>query len=131
MSSSKGRVLVDEYPTELSLPAKQLCPEARIEDSTPKTKNFLPPASHLSSVAYCLFQPEADPPIFVAEPSASSLLPIFHFCLILRRNSFGRVPRSGLPAGRQVTSLIPHHSPDWLTPRPGFYSNGWKRRSPG
>ena len=69
MSSSEGRVLVDEYPTELSLPAKQLCPEARIEDSTPKTKNFLPPASHLSSVAYCLFQPdppEADPPCIVA-----------------------------------------------------------------
>ena len=73
MSSSKGRVLVDEYPTELSLPAKQLCPGARIEDSTPKTKNFLPPASHLSSVAYCLFQPEAEAPIFVAEPTTSCL----------------------------------------------------------
>ena len=34
MSSSERRILIDKYLTELSLLAKQLCPEARIEATT-------------------------------------------------------------------------------------------------
>jgi hypothetical protein len=34
MSSSERKSLVDKYPTELSLLAKQLCPEGRIEATT-------------------------------------------------------------------------------------------------
>jgi len=61
--------------------------------------------------AHCLFQPEADPPISVAEPLACFvILPYF------RETDFGWVPRSGRPAGRQVTSLIPHHRPNWFSP---------------
>ena len=34
ISSSERRILVDKYLTELSLLAKQLCPEARVEATT-------------------------------------------------------------------------------------------------
>lgn len=47
MFASGQRIVVERYLTELSLLAKQVCPEAGIENPTLKTNNFLDPVSRL------------------------------------------------------------------------------------
>jgi len=54
-------------------------------------------------------------------PLASRFLSVLQFCLILRATSFGWVTDP-------VTSLIPHHRPDFGFPQRRFFAGGVNRK---